>query len=92
MSMYTSFKIKTATFFNDRSLTYDSSLFHAKVAKRLVNISHLQHGEIVLDIATGTGLAAIEAAQCVLTTGQVIGVDIASEMLKQAQLKVEQLI
>lgn len=48
----------------------------------------LQPGQQVLDVATGTGLAAIAAAQVVGSTGHVLGIDFASGMLQQARQKV----
>ena len=47
----------------------------------------LAPGAQVLDIATGTGWAAVAAAQRVGPTGAVVGVDIAPEMLEQARQK-----
>jgi ubiquinone/menaquinone biosynthesis C-methylase UbiE len=41
----------------------------------------------VLDVATGTGAAALVAARKVGPTGRVTGVDIAGEMLEQARRK-----
>lgn len=49
----------------------------------------LHPGQRVLDVATGTGAAAIAAAGKVGPTGQVVGVDIATDMLMQARKKNE---
>jgi ubiquinone/menaquinone biosynthesis C-methylase UbiE len=65
--------------------------FHRQAATRLVELAKLQPGQHVLDIATGTGLAAIAAAQVVSSTGHVLGTDFALGMLQQAQQKVEDL-
>jgi ubiquinone/menaquinone biosynthesis C-methylase UbiE len=46
--------------FNNRS-NYENE-FHRRAATRLVELAQLQSGQYVLDIATGTGLAAIAAA------------------------------
>jgi len=45
---------------------------------------NLQPGEKVLDIATGTGMAAIAAAQRVAPGGRVHGIDFAENMLAKA--------
>ena len=70
----------------NRRQNYDNE-FHRRAATRLVELATLQPGQYVLDIATGTGLAAIAAAQLVGSTGYVLGTDFAVEMLKQAQQK-----
>lgn len=60
---------------NDFNNRRGDSLFHQKVASRLVVIAPLSEGQKVLDVATGTGLAAIAAAKIVGPTGQVLGTD-----------------
>lgn len=73
--------------FNARK-DYDND-FRYRVANPLVELAQLQKGQHVLDVATGTGIVAIAAAQIVGDEGKVVGVDISSGMLAQAQLKVE---
>ncbi|MBD2493373.1 class I SAM-dependent methyltransferase [Nostoc sp. FACHB-280] len=46
-------------------------------------------GQCVLDVATGTGNIAIASAHKVGTSGSVIGIDIATELLKIAQQKIQ---
>ncbi|AFY33770.1 class I SAM-dependent methyltransferase [Calothrix sp. PCC 7507] len=72
--------------FNNRP-NYENE-FHRRAATRLVYLAKLQPGHQVLDIATGTGLAGIAAAQIVGSTGRVLGTDFAEGMLQQAQKKV----
>ncbi|MGC1310125.1 MAG: methyltransferase domain-containing protein [Phormidesmis sp.] len=74
--------------FNHRSSDSD---FHRRFALRLVDFAGLKAGQRVLDVATGTGLAAIPAAQAVGPTGYVVGTDFAVGMLQQARRKVEPL-
>lgn len=62
--------------------------FHARYAEALVAEVRLQPGELVLDVATGTGPAAIAAASIVGSTGHVTGVDISPGMLAQARRNV----
>ena len=71
--------------FNSRQ-NYENE-FHRRAAARLVELAALQSGQRVLDIATGTGLAAIGVAQIVGSTGNVLGTDFAVGMLQQAQQK-----
>ena len=75
--------------FNSR-LTYENE-FHRRAAIRLVELSKLRPGQDVLDVATGTGLAAVAAAQIVGPKGYVLGTDFSTGMLRQAQQKLEAL-
>ena len=54
-------------------------------ADRMVHKLELKPGEKVLDIATGTGMAAIAAAQHILPEGRVHAIDIAKNMISKAQ-------
>lgn len=82
-----SYKQQIAAYYSDRSPTYDESDFHQQLAERLVSGAALKPGQQVLDIATGTGLVAVAAAQQVGPQGRVVGVDLAAGMLQQAQQK-----
>lgn len=88
---FNEYKQQIAELYNRRSLTYDDKGWHAQFTKRLVELAQIDRGQHVLDIATGTGLVAIEAAQIVGSEGQVVGVDISTLMLDQARRKVEAL-
>jgi ubiquinone/menaquinone biosynthesis C-methylase UbiE len=68
----------------DSRIGYGRSGSHARLAARLVRVAAPQPGERVLDIATGTGFVAIEAARSVGPQGDVVGVDISGGMLDQA--------
>lgn len=73
--------------FNAMAATYDT-LRHAQAcAHRLVDLMALAPGAQILDLATGTGLAAFAALQRIGPTGMVVGVDIAPEMVEYAQQK-----
>ncbi len=67
---------------------YDNDLTVCR-AIPLVELAQLQKGQTVLDVATGTGIVAIAAANIVGTKGKVVGVDISSGMLSQARRKIE---
>ncbi|MEL7242171.1 MAG: methyltransferase domain-containing protein [Cyanobacteria bacterium J06573_2] len=84
------YKQQVASYFNNR-INYDASEFANRRANRFLELLPLKKGYQVLDIATGTGLIAIPAAKTVGNTGKVIGVDIASALLKQAQDKIDEL-
>lgn len=77
------------TILNDFNNRRGDSAFHQKFAPRLVELANLKEGDAVLDVATGTGLAAIAAAEIVGTTGYVLGTDFAIGALQQARFKAE---
>jgi ubiquinone/menaquinone biosynthesis C-methylase UbiE len=60
-------------------------------AERLVELASLRNGQVVLDVASGTGHAAVAAARAVGPQGQVVAVDASPEMCKVAQQKLTQL-
>src|SRR5712692_1124003 len=68
--------------------TYDTLRFVQVSARRLVELAALPFGAQVLDVATGTGWAALAAAQYVGPTGKVLGVDLAPDLLECARQKV----
>ena len=80
-----SYQHAIARLYNQRSDNYDEGSFHPKLADLLINYAQIKPNERVLDIATGTGLVAIKAAQKVGVNGYVLGVDIAELMLQKAQ-------
>jgi len=81
------YKQRIVADFNSRT-NYDNE-WRYRFANRLVELARLQKGQKVLDIATGTGIVAIASAKIVGSTGKVVGVDISSGMLQQAQAKID---
>ncbi|MDZ8184864.1 MAG: methyltransferase domain-containing protein [Nostoc sp. ChiSLP02] len=86
-SSISAYKQQILNDFNNRP-NYENE-FRRRAATRLVELAKLQSGQQVLDIATGTGLAAIAAAMVVGSKGRVLGTDFALGMLQQAQHKIE---
>jgi ubiquinone/menaquinone biosynthesis C-methylase UbiE len=82
------YKQQIANLYSSRSAGYDNGVWHPRIAHRLVELADIQPGQQVLDIATGTGMVAIEAAQIVGDEGYVIGIDIATGMVDRARQKV----
>jgi arsenite methyltransferase len=78
-----SYKQQVADFYNSRT-DYDNELTHDR-AVHLLNYTKLHPAQSILDVATGTGNIAIAAAKQVKS---VIGIDIATELLKIAQRKI----
>ena len=72
---------EVAAYFDRRSATYDTGDFHPRLAARLIEAAGIKEGQTVLDVATGTGLVAIEAARRVGSSGRVVGLDISPGML-----------
>ncbi|MCC5636746.1 protein-L-isoaspartate(D-aspartate) O-methyltransferase [Nostoc sp. CHAB 5844] len=66
------YKQQIADLYSRRSLTYDQSDWHLQIAHRLVEYAQLSTGQHILDIATGTAMVAIQAAQVVGAGGEVV--------------------
>ncbi len=71
----------------DARTTYDNDITYRR-AIPLIELVQLQSGQQILDIATGTAIIAIAAAEIVGTQGKVIGVDFSPGMLAQARQKI----
>jgi ubiquinone/menaquinone biosynthesis C-methylase UbiE len=85
------YKQQIADIYSSRSANYDRGEWHPRIAHRLLKSARLQTGMQVLDIATGTGMVAIEAARIVCTEGRVIGIDISTGMVDIARQKAQAL-
>jgi len=84
-----SYKQQLKEFYGNRT-TYDheEGTRHPLEAKILLEFVTLHSGQKILDVATGTGLVAIPAAEKVGSEGYVIGIDMTPGMLHQARLKI----
>jgi arsenite methyltransferase len=81
------YKQEVADFYNSRT-NYDNDSTHNR-AIAIFDYTTLSAGQSILDVATGTGNIAIEAANRVSANGSVVGIDIATELLKIAQRKIQ---
>jgi ubiquinone/menaquinone biosynthesis C-methylase UbiE len=72
--------------YDDRSDRYDHS-HHPRLARHFVEMAKLQPGEQVLDLACGTGLVSYPASITVGANGSVVGIDISTGMLREANKK-----
>ena len=72
--------------FDRRAATYNASEMHRWQAQRAAQLLDLQPGQRVLDVATGTGLAARAAVELAERT-TVIGIDVSRRMLEIARDK-----
>ena len=83
------YKQAIACLYSRRSQTYDSSEWHDRMARKLVDYEDISPGSKVLDIATGTGMVAFYAASKVGEHGYVIGIDISEGMIEVAKSKLK---
>ncbi|GET41176.1 putative methyltransferase [Microseira wollei NIES-4236] len=83
------YKQTVVGFFNSRT-NYDND-YTIRRTLPLLDLVGLKKGQKVLDVATGTGIIAIAAAQIVGSEGKVIGIDFSSGMLNQARQKIEEI-
>ena len=78
-------KAEIAASFDARARGYRDSDWHRASAARLVDLCGLKPGDRVLDAGTGTGFAALRAAQQIGEDGRLVGVDISPGMLAEAR-------
>ena len=81
------FKGLTADYFDRRSETYDQDALFPRLAFTVIRHADLRPGLSVLDVGTGTGRLALQAAKIVGNTGSVVAVDLSAEMLTQGHFK-----
>jgi arsenite methyltransferase len=86
--MLTPYQQRVTTFYTDRT-DYDNDRTHDRAIRHL-QYAPPQPGQTILDVATGTGFVAIAASQIVGSQGSVIGIDITTVYLAQAQAKIDQ--
>ncbi len=73
--------------FNAIAPTYDDLHFLQGAAYRLIELANISDGARVLDLATGTGIAAMASSQVVGPIGKVTGIDLSADMLAVARQK-----
>ena len=73
MTNASSYKRRSAEDFDERSRDYDPDDFHGRLAGRVVGLARPPVGGSVLDVATGTGLAAIAGETAESPGGSLAG-------------------
>ena len=86
--MVSEYKQQVIDFFDKRTAYDEEGDSHPNEARKLLEFAPVKAGQTILDLATGTGLAAIAAAEKVAPMGSVVGVDISAGMLSQARSKI----
>jgi len=83
-------KARITNTFNLIAEGYDnpSQRFFPFAADYMMSLATPKPGERVLDVATGTGMAAIAAAQAITPGGRVQAIDLSDNMLSKAQFNV----
>lgn len=78
---------RDAASYDEVAPTYNKyiELLSAPLAHRAIVLAELTKDQRVLDVGTGSGIAARYAAAAVGPTGQVIGVDLSEGMVRSAQ-------
>ena len=81
------FKENERLAWNDCAERYDRCLtpLFAAFCRQLLALAQLKSGQRVLDVATGSGLAAFLSASLVGTEGHVIGTDLSDAMIELAR-------
>ena len=74
-----------AASFDGRAQTYNGNEWHRRCADCLVDFCGIGDGQVVLDVGTGTGFAAMAAARAVGAQGRVVAVDLSAGMLGVAR-------
>ena len=74
--------------YDGRAAHYDAS-WHDRFSSHVVQLLNLKPGERVLDLACGTGLVTIKAAELIGPSGHVVGIDISTGMLAQGHAKLK---
>jgi SAM-dependent methyltransferase len=63
--------------------------YTGKLVPKLLEFARLRPGQTVLDVATGSGIAAAAAAEIVGDIGRVVATDISPHMLERARKRLE---
>src|SRR5438094_406292 len=86
------FKTKDAGSYDAVAEGFDrfSQRMSLALARRCVALASLSSADRVLDVGTGTGIVALEAAGAVGHNGSILGIDLSDGMLHTAIRKAQQ--
>ncbi len=87
------FKIRDASSYD--SVTDEFDLYTERVtrelAARMVSLADIEPNDSVLDVGTGTGIVALQAAQILGSKGEVHGIDLSEAMVNASRRKAAQM-
>ena len=81
------YKQEIALFYDRRSDNYDNGERRQQICDRLLSYSEIELGQKILDLGTGTGKIALDAAKIIGKKGLAIGIDLSPQMLAIANHK-----
>lgn len=86
-------KTRDATSYDSLAEQFDyyTERFSHKLAARIVDLAEIAPTDRVLDVGTGTGIVALQAAKIVGEADKVEGIDLSDGMLKTANQKAKRL-
>ncbi len=86
-------KVRAASTYNAAADFFDAPAlsFRDRIGRRTVERMSLKHGARVLDACCGSGASAIPAAEAIGADGRLLGIDLAENLLRLAQVKALQL-
>jgi ubiquinone/menaquinone biosynthesis C-methylase UbiE len=81
------FKVTDATSYDDHVGDFErfTAVLTAPLAARIIAMAGIIPGQRVLDIGTGTGVVALEAARAAGVGGSCVGIDLSEKMLASAE-------
>src|SRR5215470_14997878 len=83
-------KRKATATYNAAAEHFDDIEYWDVAGRRTVERLNLKPGSMVLDVGCGTGASALPAAEIVGSSGSVLGVDLAVNILERARAKAMQ--
>jgi ubiquinone/menaquinone biosynthesis C-methylase UbiE len=85
-------KAQVQRYYSWRASNYDAgTTFEAEHHREAIQLTSIQESQRVLEVACGTGRAAVDLAKAVGSTGQLDALDLTEAMLDKARAKIEKL-
>lgn len=85
------YKKRVGELFGRAAITYDQKgpKFFSYFGERLVDLAEISSGSRVLDVATGRGAILFPAVKQTGPQGEVIGIDISEQMVRETRLEIK---